>query len=99
MGATVSRLLVIRRSGQAVDVQPVAVVLPKPPDTVPVYCWCDWCREEWEAPGLVTAGWVETIWDTSDHSHRCEEGGRYVGVEATPAGRSRRLGEMFPGFP
>jgi hypothetical protein len=99
VGGAVSTLFLIRRSGQAVDVQTVTVMRPKPTDAVPVYCWCDWCQEEWEAPGLVTDGWVETVWETSDHNRRCDEGGRYVGVEATPAARSRRLGEMFPGLP
>jgi hypothetical protein len=99
MGGPVSALFLIRCSRQAVDVQSVVVVLQKPLDAVPVYCWCDWCQEEWEAAGLVTDGWVEAVWETSDHNYRCEEGGRYVGVEATPAARSRRLGEMFPGFP
>jgi len=99
MGGAVMRLLLIRRSRHAVAVQTVAVVLPKPPNAVPVYCWCDWCQEEWEAAGLVTDGWVEAVWETSAHNRRCDEGGRYVGVEATPAARSQRLGEMFPGLP
>jgi hypothetical protein len=95
----VTTLFLIRCSRQAVDVQTLALALPKPPDAVPVYCWCDWCQEEWEAAGRVTDGWVEAVWETSDHNRRCVEGGRYVGVETTPAARSRRLGEMFPGFP
>jgi hypothetical protein len=99
MGGTVRALFVIRCSGQAVDVQTVAVGLPKPPDTVPVYCWCDWCQEQWEANGLVTDGWVDAVWETNDHNYRCERGGRYVGVAATPAERTQRQGDEFPGLP
>lgn len=93
-------LAAIRRWRKAGVVQPLAVLPSKPPPTArPVYCWCDWCDEEWEAIGARLGRHTEGIWETSDHNQRCEEGGRYVGYAWTARERGRRRGELFPGDP
>jgi hypothetical protein len=67
------------------------------PNARPIYGWCDWCDEEWEAIGARLARNIEGVWETTDHNYRCQEGGRYVGYAWTVRERARRRGELFPG--